>query len=93
MCDVILISEEEFDERYTLVPNDLNAGAAWDGCLFDTHGPEYEFVCANTNKVWTLIDEDGETVVESGLHWVNRLGYLVSHEPVPDGVFISVNLR
>jgi hypothetical protein len=32
--------------------------------------------------VWTLIEADGVLYAESGLHFVNRLGYFVTETPV-----------
>jgi hypothetical protein len=93
------LSEDAFDEHYPLVPNHLNPNAAWvyldiGGCLFETYGPELEFIRQqDPSRVWTLIDndDDGQSLV-SGFHFVNRIGYLVSTIPVPAGVQISVNI-
>jgi hypothetical protein len=43
--------------------------------------------------VWTLIDgDDGDLYVASGLHLVNRIGYLLSRDPVPEGTFVQVHI-
>lgn len=36
--------------------------------------------------------DDGDMYVISGLHFVNRVGYLVSTLPVPEDVTIQVHL-
>lgn len=82
------ITEDEFDERYPLVENHLNPDA---GCFFETYGSEWEFVRKQDPRtVWTVTDQDGETVIVSGFHHVNRLGYYVSTVPVPEGMDIEV---
>lgn len=81
-------------------PNHLNASAGWalgdagGGCLFETHGEEFAFVMRQDPRtVWTLLDgDDGDMVLVNGLHFVNRVGYLVSTIPVPDNVTIQVHL-
>lgn len=100
MTDTLIeMTEDEFDARYPLVTNHINPSATWafgdgPGCLFETSGPEFEFVRRyDPRKVWTLIDgEDGDMYVTSGLHFVNRVGYLLSREPVPDNTAIQVHI-
>ena len=46
---LITLTEDEFDRQYPLVANHLNANASWaygegPGCLFETYGPELQFV-------------------------------------------------
>lgn len=95
----IPLSEDELDERYTFVPNHLNRDAGWaygdgPGCLFETYGEELEFVRRqDPATVWTFVDgDDGDQHVISGFHIVNRIGYLISKEPVPDGTLIEVHI-
>ncbi|WP_437193648.1 hypothetical protein [Planctomicrobium sp. SH527] len=96
---IIEINEDEFDQRFPLVSNHLNPQASWvigdgPGCLFETYGEELEFVRGQDVRfVWTLIDGDyGDMYLVSGFHRVNRVGYLVSRTPVPEGHFIQVLL-
>lgn len=91
----IVITEDEFDATYSLRRNHLNPDAAWDGCLFDTHGAEGDFVRSqDPRKIWTMVDGcDGRSIVLSGYHWVNRIAYLISTTAVPDGVSIEVELQ
>jgi len=100
MNDPILLSEDEFDRRYSLLVNHLDPHATWafgdgPGRLFGLSGPEIEFVMAQDPRtVWTLIDGDnGDPWLVSGLHLVNRVGYLVSAVPVPQGKFVEVRLE
>jgi hypothetical protein len=95
----IQLSEDEFDERYPLVRNHLNRDAGWvhgdgPGCLFETHGAELEFVRQQDPRtVWTFVDgDDGDQYLISGYHLVNRIGYLISTVPVPEGTQIEVRI-
>jgi hypothetical protein len=95
----IQLTEDEFDERYALVVNPFNPHASWgfgdnEGCLFETYGEELDFVRRQDPQcVWTFVDGDnGDLYVISGFHWVNRIGYLVSREPVPMGTVVEVHI-
>lgn len=95
----IELTEDEFDDRYPLVPNHINLSAGWaigeaGGCLFETFGEEFAFVRRqDPRKVWTLVDGDGgDMYVISGLHFVNRVGYLLSTIPIPENATIQVHL-
>lgn len=96
---LIDLSEDAFDALFPLRRNHLNPNASWGdaepgGCLFETHGPELDFVKQqDVRTVWTFVDgdEDDQYVV-SGFHRVNRIGYLISTVPLPDGVEVQVRV-
>jgi len=95
----IELTENEFDDQYALVPNHINPSASWafgdaGGCLFETSGEEFEFVRRyDPSKVWTLVDGDGgDLYLVSGLHYVNRVGYLLSRNPIPENTTLQVRL-
>ena len=95
----IELTEDEFDDQYALVPNHINPSASWAfgdarGCLFETYGEEFEFVRRyDSSKVWTLVDGDGgDLYLVSGLHYVNRVGYLLSRNPIPENTTVQVRL-
>jgi hypothetical protein len=88
-------SEEQFDEKFNLVDNHLDNNAAFDGKMFETYGEELAFVIemSKQNKVITIIEAGGDEVDDegyvipnmyytSGLHHVNRIGYLITEEPI-----------
>jgi hypothetical protein len=80
-----VITDDEFLERFAPVKNHLNPNAPFDGCMFETFGAEFEHVrTQDPALVWTVIDCDGSMTIESGCHFVNRLGYLVASHPRPD---------
>lgn len=89
------ITEEEFDAECKLIDNHLDNNAPFDGKMYETYGDALEFVMkmAEQNRVITIIegdtdemDDDGEIKTAmfyaSGLHFVNRIGYLVTLEPI-----------
>lgn len=91
---LVQLSEIEFDEKFELVKNHLDNNASFDGYMFETYSPEIDFVLemAKQNRVVTILegdceqDEDGEEsqcmYYASGFHKVNRIGYLVTKEPL-----------
>ena len=96
---IIELTENEFDEQFPLVTNHLNPNASWGtgntgGCLFETYGDELDFVRRHDSRyVWTLLDgDDGDLYVAGGIHFVNRIGYLISKVPVVEGTFIQVHI-
>jgi hypothetical protein len=96
---LIEMSEEEFDAHYPLLTNHLNPHASWvygegPGCLFESYGEELAFVRQqDLRTIWTLVDgDDADQYVVSGYHFVNRIGYLISTVPVPDGIDIQVHI-
>jgi hypothetical protein len=100
MNNTILFNEDDFHERYPLLENHLNPNASWSigsgrGCLFETYGEELEFVRRQDPRtVWTFVEGDsGDLWVISGMHLVNRIGYLVSTVPVPADQSIDVHLE
>lgn len=99
MTTLINITEDEFDASYSLLHNHFNPNASWaigdgPGCLFETYGEELDFVRQqDPQTVWTILDSDnGNQLVVSGYHFVNRVGYLISTTPVPKDQTIEVNI-
>lgn len=93
----ITMSEDEFYEKYNPLKNHLDSDAAFDGCMFETFGEEVEFInkiaeSLVKGKLWTIIEVEGKFYFVSGWHFVNRFGYLVTEEIVPDDEEIEVKL-
>ena len=89
------LTEEQFYENYELIENHLEDNASFDGCMFETYGDELLIVqqMAKENRVITIIEGDEEVESEfgeptlnmyyiSGMHLVNRIGYLIAKEPI-----------
>lgn len=93
------LTEDEFDDRFKLVPNHLNRNESWaygdgPGCLFETYGEELALVRQqDLATACTLVDgDDGDMYVVSGFHFVNRIGYLISTVPVPNSLTLQVHV-
>ena len=93
------LAEEDFYAQYSLIPNHINPSAGWSfdgtrGCLFETYGDEFAFVRRyDPRQVWTLVDgDDGDLYLISGLHFVNRVGYLLSRNAIPENTTFQVHL-
>ena len=83
------LTEIEFDEKFELQTNHLDDNASFDGKMFETYGEELEYVkqMAKENRVVTILEGDCETdefgdehpcmYYASGMHFVNRIGYLI----------------
>lgn len=93
----ISITEDEFVEVYRPIRNHLDPYAAFDwgdgyGTMFETFGEEFDCVISQPPAtIWTYLSGDSDTIV-SGFHFVNRLGYFISREPVPEGICVLVPL-
>ena len=62
--------------------NSLAQRAPFGGTMYETYGDELEEIReAADDYVWTLVDADGKLYVESGFHYVNRLGYFITQKP------------
>lgn len=73
--------------------NQFDGNASFDGMMFETYGAELEYVSRQEpNRIWTIIDSDESDVplVINGFHQVNRIGYLITAVPSPDGEHITV---
>lgn len=89
------ITEEQFEKDFKLIENHIDLNPSFDGCLFETYGLELLYIkeMAELNRVITIVetygdevDEEGDVIPNmyyvSGLHHVNRIGYLITTEPI-----------
>jgi len=86
---------ERWVEKFKPIGNPFRDDAEIEGHVFASHGEELEFVRRQPPEyVWTFIvcDEPRSTVwlIASGIHWVNRMGYLVTARPCPPGQMLDV---
>ena len=78
--DVRVLTEEEWEEKYRPIKNHIYLNAPRCGDMFETFGPELDFVlCQDKKYIWTWVEcgEDNQTLIVDGFHRVNRLGYFV----------------
>ena len=85
------ITWKRFERDFPLVKNHLDANASFEGCLFETYGEELAFVrtMVAQNRVLTITGCDGKSIVGTGFHFVNRLGYLITKNPVTYDFWIT----
>jgi len=95
----IFLTENEFDKQYPLRRNHFDPNAGWgtetdgEGCLFEAYGEEIEFVRKqDPATVWTGVDSDEGPLLLSGLHYCDRIGFLVSTKPRPANTWVTVRL-
>ena len=69
----------EWTDHYTAIPNHIHPN---EGNRFEFYGEDWEYIQAqDSNHVWTVVEDDhGELSIIKGIHWVNRLFYVVSKE-------------
>jgi len=78
------IKEDVFWDEYIPIENHLDDNASWSGCMFETYGNELKYVQEKARKgknVWTIMeDEDGMSYIVADMHFVNRLGYIITRK-------------
>ncbi|MEO3931368.1 hypothetical protein WMO79_00950 [Micrococcaceae bacterium Sec7.4] len=65
------LTEEEFDKQFTVV---LDAGG-------DTVRNDYKGIDPDSKNLWTILDAEGSLYAVTGVHRVNRFGYILTEEP------------
>ncbi len=77
------LTYEQWLTKYKPVKNHLDTNASHDGIMFETNGPEKAFINQQPdNCIWTEVNgDDGEPIICSGYHYVNRNGYFVCSVP------------
>jgi hypothetical protein len=90
----IEMTEEEWFDTYKPIKNHIEVTSSFDGHMFETYGPEVEFVKSqDTDKIWMFGDgDDGGMYIWSGWGFVNRIGYFVTEVPCPPDTTIQVQV-
>ena len=96
MTEVKTLTEDQFDEQFTLVENHIDNNASWGGAMFETFGEELDYVrmkAQKGNNVWTIIEGDDDSMfIVSGVHLVNRIGYLITREEWTEETEVEIDL-
>ena len=87
------LTENDFDKKYTLDPSvksehfDSDDGQTG---MLETFGNDMGLVLSinksNPLKVWTMVDADDGMYLVNGLHYVNRIYYIITVEPAENEV-------
>jgi len=97
------VTEDQFTEKFNPQVNHLDDNASWggwnkdsdDGCMYETFGEEEEYVKmiakSEPNRVWTILEVDGEAAIVSGAHFVNRMGYMITEHPWTEDTEVEVD--
>lgn len=89
-----VITSEQFYLEFKPQPNPFEEDAAWDGSMLETYGEEFNLVTetfkTHPDRVWTVLDADGEIICANGMNFVNRMGYIITEVAVPPNTFITV---
>lgn len=87
----IQLNYDTWVDTYQPITNTFDKNASFDGHLFETYGVEVAQVRNTpTNRVWTLVECDGETQIEAGFTYVNRIGYFITEVPFEDLIVIPI---
>jgi hypothetical protein len=71
----------DFERSYSLRRNPYDPMAGLGGTLFGWDGIEWDTVSQSpAGTIWTLLESDGIWWIGPGIHFVNRLGYLLTNE-------------
>jgi len=71
----------DFQSRYTLRNNPHDSMAGLGGKIFGSNGIEWDTVRESPpGTIWTLIESDGIWWICPGIHFVDRLGYLLTEQ-------------
>lgn len=89
---LIELTFEEADEQFKFMVNNYDENASFEGLMFETYGDEIEYVKSKPhNRIWMYGDgDDGGLYIWSGWGFVNRIGYFISENPVPDNTIIQI---
>jgi hypothetical protein len=92
--NLIELTFEEADEQFRFMVNNYDENASFDGLMFETYGDEVEFVKSQSpDKIWMYGEgDDGGLYIWSGWGFVNRIGYFISQNPVPDNTTIQIQV-
>ena len=73
---------DDFRQHYTLVKNPFDSSATLGGCAFAWVDEEWDAVReACPEHLWKLIESEELWWISPGLHYADRLGYLITNEP------------
>lgn len=80
---------DDLIDQDLFVKNHLDPQASFDGLLFETYGPEEDYVCGIAYdfplRVATIVEGDsGAMYLMRGCQRINRVGYFVAKNDLPE---------
>jgi hypothetical protein len=86
--NTIRIDEFDFERAYRPLRAQDGAWRSFDWTVPE----EWDAVsqAARDGRVWTIVDSDGFVSTTSGLHFVNRLGYVITEVATPPDMIVDV---
>lgn len=76
------ITDDKFIDDFKPTTNTIEKNASFNGWMYETYGEELKAVEAAFEKdpgtVWTIVESDGIVSYTNGMHYVNRLGYIIT---------------
>lgn len=80
----VKLEVDDFLDVFKPIQNPIESDAPFDGCMFETFGAELDYVTqyakTNPDHVWTIFDVDGRQIINNGVGYVNRMGYLITEK-------------
>lgn len=81
-----IMNWSEWVEKYKPLKNQYG-----DIQMFETYGTDVEFVKSQPeNKIWTLADAGEGSIIVSGWHVVNRIGYYITDIPFEKETWVDI---
>lgn len=82
-----ILTEDIFYDVFKPYKNPFQPnGTSFGDVMFETFGEELEFVLSFANdlkrsqRVWTIVEVDGEMYLTAGFHIINRVGYIITEK-------------
>ena len=89
----LLLHEDAFYEYFLPYSHPAARGNIWGDLGLDTFGKDWQLVQSlDENYVWTVLDGDDQNQwIATGIHYVNRICYLVTEKP-HHGLFMDFRI-
>jgi hypothetical protein len=86
------ISHTDFCLKFTLVENHFKSTVGNTEYLFEPDGKELEYInfLKNSNRVWTIWEEDGLIIYTSTVSDYNPYGFLITNEPYTENIRVML---
>ena len=92
---ILRLSYLAWVKKFKPIKNGFDSRAGVHGYLYQPRGKELEFVnCFHNSQIWTLVIMDlsrsASWEISSGIHFVNREGFLITEKPLLDNISVHI---